>query len=127
MFMPAALVANRLGLPKTWLLSEANARRIPHLKIGQRVMFNPALVERVLLGRAAETASAERGAIEIHVHKENVIIATAPHSTAVGKIVRSNGSCGKGEHWLVKMIIAAIVRSIEAILTLFMIWYSKGG
>jgi len=40
------------GLSETWLRAEAQAGRIPHLKVGARTMFNPDAVERALLSRA---------------------------------------------------------------------------
>jgi excisionase family DNA binding protein len=48
-------LASAIRLPATWLKREAEAGRIPSLKVGRRLMFNKDAVERVLLERAAET------------------------------------------------------------------------
>lgn len=50
------------GLPAEWLKAEAIAGRLPHLKIGRRLMFNPELVEQALLDRAGSTSSQNREA-----------------------------------------------------------------
>ena len=47
-------LADRLKLPASWLKSEAEAGRIPSLRAGRRLLFNPEAVERALLKRAAE-------------------------------------------------------------------------
>ena len=44
--------ADRLKLPVSWLRAEALAGRIPCLKVGRRLLFNPDAVERSLLRRA---------------------------------------------------------------------------
>ena len=46
-------LADRLKLPAAWLKAEAAAGRIPSLRAGRRLLFNPTAVERVLLDRAA--------------------------------------------------------------------------
>lgn len=46
-------LARKLGLSAAWLKAEAAASRIPCLKIGRRLLFNPAAVESVLAARAA--------------------------------------------------------------------------
>lgn len=46
-------LADRLKLPAAWLRTEAEAGRIPSLRAGRRLLFNPTAVERVLLNRAA--------------------------------------------------------------------------
>jgi len=43
---PAALVdaqaaAELLGVPHTWLLAEARANHVPHVRLGRYVRFNP--------------------------------------------------------------------------------------
>lgn len=51
-------VAELLGVPAKWLKAEAAGGRIPVLKIGRRMYFNPAAVERAIAARAAiETVS----------------------------------------------------------------------
>jgi len=52
MFMSAAAAANRLGLPKSWIKSEAEAGRIPFVRAGSRMLFSVAMVERALTERA---------------------------------------------------------------------------
>jgi hypothetical protein len=49
-----AMLAYRLRLPRAWLHSEALARRIPCLGVGNRLLFNLAAVRRTLSARAAE-------------------------------------------------------------------------
>src|SRR5262249_59906699 len=43
----------RLRLPRLWLRAEALAGRIPCLKIGRKLLFNPDAVEKALADRAA--------------------------------------------------------------------------
>ena len=47
-----AAAARRLGVPARWLKSEAEAGRLPALRIGKRFLFNVAQVELALLQRA---------------------------------------------------------------------------
>lgn len=51
-FLPLRQTATRLGVPAAWLRSEAQAGRVPHLRVGRRLLFNPEAVEAVLLKRA---------------------------------------------------------------------------
>jgi excisionase family DNA binding protein len=46
-------LAVRLGLPRDWLRAEALAGRIPCLKVGRKMRFNPDAVEQTLAARAA--------------------------------------------------------------------------
>ena len=46
-------LVNRLKLPAAWLEEEALAGRIPCLKVGRHLRFNPAAVEAALAERAA--------------------------------------------------------------------------
>lgn len=39
--LDAAGVADLLGVPKTWVLAEARADRIPHIRLGRYVRFDP--------------------------------------------------------------------------------------
>lgn len=41
----AATAANLLGVPKTWVLAQARADRIPHVRLGRYVRFEPAQLE----------------------------------------------------------------------------------
>ncbi len=55
-------LATHLRLPRDWLYQEALAGRIPCLRIGRKLFFNVAAVERCLAERAAtsrEVAHAE--------------------------------------------------------------------
>jgi hypothetical protein len=47
-------LAKALHLPEEWLKAEADAGRIPHLRIGGRYRFNLVAVTRVLSERAAQ-------------------------------------------------------------------------
>lgn len=53
-FVPLLTAAQSLGVPAAWLRSQARAGQVPVLKTGRRLLFNLALVERVLLQRAEE-------------------------------------------------------------------------
>lgn len=46
----------RFGLSKAWLKAEAEAGRIPSLRAGRRLLFDPEAVEAALLERAAARA-----------------------------------------------------------------------
>jgi hypothetical protein len=46
-------LARRLCLPREWLRDEARAGRLPCLRVGRKLLFNLAVVERVLADRAA--------------------------------------------------------------------------
>ena len=53
-FIPLQRLAQRLGLPAAWLRAEAEAGRIPSLRAGRRLLFNPEAVEDALIERASE-------------------------------------------------------------------------
>ena len=44
-----------------WLRQEAEAGRIPALRVGRRLLFNAEAVARILMERAAESDSEEAG------------------------------------------------------------------
>lgn len=46
--LSVAEMAARLGVSKGTLYALARARKIPHLKVGDRVLFNPERVEAAL-------------------------------------------------------------------------------
>jgi hypothetical protein len=50
--LPVGATARRLRVPVKWLREEAEAGRVPHLKAGKALLFDPETVERVLLERA---------------------------------------------------------------------------
>jgi excisionase family DNA binding protein len=47
-------LAEALKLPESWLKAEADAGKIPHLRIGKRYRFNLQTVVEVLAQRAAQ-------------------------------------------------------------------------
>lgn len=51
-------LAEVLKLPESWIKTEADAGRIPHLKIGKRYRFNRETVVTVLSQRAAQSGKA---------------------------------------------------------------------
>lgn len=51
-------LAETLKLPERWIKAEAEAGRIPHLKIGKRYRFNREAVVAVLAQRAAQDGKA---------------------------------------------------------------------
>lgn len=60
--VPLGMMARILCVPAKWLRSEADAQRLPHLKAGSRLLFNPDAVEAALVARAKgqETIPADR-------------------------------------------------------------------
>ncbi|MEE9212442.1 MAG: hypothetical protein V3U29_07285 [Phycisphaeraceae bacterium] len=52
LLLPVGPMARRLRVPVKWLREETEAGRIPHLKAGRLLLFDPGTVERVLLRRA---------------------------------------------------------------------------
>jgi excisionase family DNA binding protein len=48
-------LAQALNLPESWIKGEADAGRIPHLRIGKRYRFSLEAVVRTLADRAAES------------------------------------------------------------------------
>lgn len=51
----------RLGVPREWLRREALDGRVPCLRAGRRLLFDPESVERVLVARAAANDAGDRG------------------------------------------------------------------
>ena len=58
-FITLARLGSRLGLPRPWLKAEAEAGRIPHLKVGDRIRFDPEAVEHALTIRTAADPAQE--------------------------------------------------------------------
>ena len=52
--LKAGPTARKLGVPVSWLKAEAEADKIPHLKAGRVFLFNPDVVEQVLVERASK-------------------------------------------------------------------------
>ena len=48
-------MARQLRVSAKWLQGEADAGRVPHLKAGDRVLFNTEAVEQALLKRAGKS------------------------------------------------------------------------
>jgi excisionase family DNA binding protein len=53
-FVPIRQAAHRLGVPATWLRTEALAGRLPHLRVGRRLLVDPEAVRAALVLRAVE-------------------------------------------------------------------------
>ena len=51
-FEPVKIAASRIGIPASWLKSEAEAGRLPAVRVGKRLLFNVEQVERALLAKA---------------------------------------------------------------------------
>jgi hypothetical protein len=60
-FIPLHALSRRLGLPAAWIKAEAEAGRIPSLRAGRRLMFNPDAVERILIERAKAAGESAKG------------------------------------------------------------------
>ncbi len=53
-FMPLRRAARLLGVPIAWLKDEAEAGRVPSIRVGRRLMFSVADVEQALRRRSQE-------------------------------------------------------------------------
>jgi len=53
--LPTGPTARIFRVPVAWLQEEADAGRVPHLKAGKATLFDPEVVEQVLLERARKT------------------------------------------------------------------------
>lgn len=51
-FVPIRVASNKLGLPESWLRTEAKAGRLPHVRAGSRVLIHLAKATEVLTHRA---------------------------------------------------------------------------
>jgi hypothetical protein len=58
--LPLCAMARRLYVSNKWLRNEAEAGRIPHLKAGKALLFNPDVVERLLVKRASKGGQNEQ-------------------------------------------------------------------
>lgn len=52
-------MARRLGVTQAWLREEADADKVPHLKAGGRLLFNPEALQESLAARAAQSLQRE--------------------------------------------------------------------
>jgi hypothetical protein len=48
-------MADRLGVPPLWLKEQAEAGRVPHLKVGRKLMFAPTTAEAAVLAMAGDS------------------------------------------------------------------------
>jgi len=55
-------MARRLRIPATWLRAEAEAGRIPHLRAGSALLFDPEVVERIVFERLGQSDLSAKGA-----------------------------------------------------------------
>ena len=51
-------LAQRTGAPMSWLRREAREQRLPYLRAGNRLLFNPEAVESALIDRARRSPEA---------------------------------------------------------------------
>jgi hypothetical protein len=51
--LPLFVMARRLRVPGKWLRAEAESGRIPCLIAGRQILFNPSIVESLLVERAS--------------------------------------------------------------------------
>jgi len=52
--LPLCAMARRLHVPSKWLRSEAEAGHIPHLRADRQFLFNPEIVEPMIIERASK-------------------------------------------------------------------------
>lgn len=57
MYLSSATAAQRLGVPSAWLRREADAGRVPCLRVGRRLMFNLDAVRETLERRSSADVS----------------------------------------------------------------------
>ena len=57
-------MARHLRVPVAWLRAEAEAGRIPHLRAGTQLLFDPATVEHILQERAKQTPEPREAAVD---------------------------------------------------------------
>ena len=50
-------MADRLGVPPLWLKEQAEAGRVPHLKVGRKLMFHHDSAEAAVLAMAGDPLS----------------------------------------------------------------------
>jgi len=54
-------MARQLRVPSTWLRAEAEAGRIPHLRAGSALLFDPDVVARIVFDRLRESPTPVKG------------------------------------------------------------------
>jgi len=50
--LKAGPTARKLGIPVSWLKAEAGAGKLPHIRAGKILLFDPQKIERILIKRA---------------------------------------------------------------------------
>lgn len=83
-FLPLQRTAVRLGVPAAWLRAEARAGRVPHLRVGRRLLVNPEDVERVLLERSRQGEGGKGSMIRNATTDPNSRPATPPRRHNAG-------------------------------------------
>ena len=58
---PDVQLARRLGVSVAWIRSEADAGNLPHIRAGDRYLFDHEAVERLLLERARRVPASGSG------------------------------------------------------------------
>lgn len=57
--LPAPALARRLGVDAKWLCAELKAGRLPGIEAGKTALFDPELVEKLLLERARRSRGSQ--------------------------------------------------------------------
>jgi len=68
----AAEAGALLGVPKTWVLAEARADRIPHVRLGRYVRFEPVELEEWWQARRR---GPQRGRVVPHTKRPRTVVA----------------------------------------------------
>ena len=63
-FLPVAPAARMLGVPVAWLRREVEAGRVPHLRVGPRILLDEGQVLAELRRRAAESLDDQTAAVK---------------------------------------------------------------
>lgn len=53
--LPVSTLARLLGVPRQWLVDEADAGHLPCVRAGRRMLMDRETVEAILLQRASQT------------------------------------------------------------------------
>ena len=65
-YIPLRQLARDTGLPVAWLKAEAEAGRIPSLRVGRRLLFDSKVVKRTLRQRAKRQRARMKQPAEVH-------------------------------------------------------------
>ncbi len=98
LLVDAAALAERIGLSKYWLRDAANHNRIPHHRVGRRVLFDPDEVVSAVKAMAARAAATKTGAQDrrswahrLKKRQQSNRIATAMKATHVRSVQPFDG------------------------------------